>query len=120
MDKIPILDWFLDYGDVLVTIDTKVVTVDIPAHLRDQEVVDFILGATPTPKMEVDKSGIRTPMRFSGVVHHCFFPWEAVLQMSAQDAVIQFRNAHNQPEPNKAPPSNKAPKKDKTHLRVVK
>ncbi|VAX24315.1 hypothetical protein MNBD_NITROSPINAE02-123 [hydrothermal vent metagenome] len=121
MDKLPIFEWFLEYGDVLITVSAKLDSVDIPQHLKEQDVVDFILGPAPTPKMVIEKKGVKTPMRFSGAIHNCFFPWESIIQMSAQDAVIQFRNTDGVPKhvnQNKEPQLK--PKKDKTHLRIIK
>lgn len=121
MNKLPVFEWFAAQGDVLVTVNTSVAGVDIPARLRQQEVVDFILGETPTPKMTADERGVSAAMRFGGALHECHFPWEAIIQMSGQDSVIQFRNptaaTGTEPRPRPAPA---APKKKKPDLRLVK
>jgi len=92
LSKLPVFEWFFNQGDVLITVNTHVDQVDIPPNLRNQEIVDFILGPTPTPKMTMDERGVTASMRFSGALYACYFPWTAIIQMSGQDAVIQFRN----------------------------
>lgn len=119
MNKVPVFEWFLEYGDVLITVNTHTKGVDIPPSLRDQEFVDFVLGPTPSPKMTTDQKGIRAPMRFSGALYHCYFPWDSVIQMSANEAVIQFREFKIEPETT-AKKRPQEQKKNKTHLRVVK
>ncbi len=116
VDKIPIFEWFLSSGDVLITVDTTFDGVDIPAHLNRQDSIDFILGATPTPKLSTETGGVKVPMRFSGALYSCYFPWGSIVQMSSQDAVIQFRSA---PFAKDVKPSRNM-KKTKPNLRLVK
>ncbi|VAX18866.1 hypothetical protein MNBD_NITROSPINAE03-230 [hydrothermal vent metagenome] len=120
MNKLPIFEWFYPQGDVMVTVNTHITGVDIPPDLRQQEIVDFILGDKPTPKLTADGVGISAPMRFHGSLYSCYFPWACVLQMSGQEAVMQFRN----PTPVKGDfgvqPKQAANKKRRGNLRVVK
>jgi len=92
LNKLPIFEWFYPQGDVMVTVNTNITGVDIPSDLRQQEIVDFVLGDKPTPKLTADGVGISAPMRFSGSLYSCYFPWDCVMQMSGQEAVMQFRN----------------------------
>jgi len=111
----------MDKGDVLISVSTNVSGVDIPAHLRKQEIVDFVLGATPTPKMSANDDGIEAAMRFAGDVYPCHFPWDSVLQMSGHDAVIQFRNnSHAEEAHGSAARKKNVQKKAKPNLRLVK
>jgi len=120
LNKLPIFEWFYPQGDIMVTVNTNITGVDIPSDLRQQEVVDFVLGDKPTPKLTADGAGINAPMRFSGSLYSCYFPWDCVMQMSGQEAVMQFRN----PIPVKgdfgAQPKLAANKKRRGNLRVVK
>lgn len=121
MSKLPIFEWFLSRGDVLISVNTRVDAVDVPPHLKRQEIVDFILGAVPTPKLSTGPEGIDASMRFAGKVYSCHFPWDSILQMSGHDAVIQFRN----PLMEETPPENKnrekqGQKKTRPNLRVIK
>ncbi|VAX18854.1 hypothetical protein MNBD_NITROSPINAE01-1709 [hydrothermal vent metagenome] len=125
MNKVPVFEWFYTQGDLLVTVTTALESVDVPANLKRQEVVDFILGAVPTPKLSFDEIGIKTPMRFSGKLHNCYFSWESIIQMSSQDAVIQFRNKHAEKEVDMAqqsvkPAAGTTKKPGRANLRVVK
>lgn len=130
MNKLPIFEWFASQGDVLVTVNTQFENVDIPGHLKRQELVDFILGETPTPKMSVDEHGVHAPMRFSGALFNCYFPWNSVVQMSSEDAVIQFRNTTEPDAPAKkessagsgkvAKRSNPENRKERPNLRLIK
>ncbi len=121
MNKLAIFEWFYSTGDVLITLNTHADGLDIPPNLRSQEMVDFILGEIPTPKITADAHGISTPMRFSGSLYNCYFPWSAIVQMSGQDAVIQFRNPDlsKASQPEKAPIERPAGKK-RANLRLVR
>ena len=120
MNKLPVFNWFIAMGDVLITVETKAVGVDIPPHLRENETVDFILGQIPTPKLTVDEAGVTAPMRFGGTLSTCRFPWESIRQMASPAAVMQFSNApatetHETDDRKKV-----GVKKKGGHLRVVK
>lgn len=120
MNKLPIFEWFFALGDVLVTVNTKSEGVDIPKNLGQQEMVDFIFGENPTPKVEADEYGVSAPMRFSGSLYPCYFPWSSIVQMSGKDAVIQFRNSDISAEPETPAPQKKQGKKNRGNLRIVK
>lgn len=124
MSKLPIFQWFAARGDVLISVNTGADGVDIPYHLRSQEIVDFILGPNPTPKMAADQEGIKASMRFAGKVYACRFPWDSIIQMSGHDAVIQFRATQSKPRGN-GPGEKSGEKKRKEpekrpNLRIVK
>ena len=120
LSKLPVFEWFYPLGDVMVTVSTQVDGVDVPSSLRQQEIVDFILGEIPTPKLVADDNGVSAPMRFAGSLYSCYFPWDSIIQMSGQDAVMQFRN----PMPAKSDygmkPTQVANKKKRGNLKVVK
>ncbi|MGK7346733.1 MAG: hypothetical protein ACNS63_13085 [Candidatus Nitrospinota bacterium M3_3B_026] len=124
MSKLPIFQWFADRGDVLISVNTLTEGVDIPTHLKSQEIVDFILGVNPTPKMTAGQEGIKASMRFAGKVYTCRFPWDSIIQMSGHDAVIQFRSSQPQtqgrePGQNSGAKKRQKPKK-RPNLRIVK
>lgn len=120
LNKLPVFEWLYPLGDVMVTVSTQVDSVDVPASLRSQEIVDFILGEKPTPKLVADNNGVSAPMRFSGSLYSCYFPWDSIIQMSGQDVVMQFRN----PIPIKSgygvKPTQVANKKKRGNLKIVK
>lgn len=120
MNKLPIFEWFFALGDVLVTVNTRSEGVDIPKTLDQQEMVDFIFGENPTPKVEADEYGVSAPMRFSGSLYPCYFPWSSIVQMSGRDAVIQFRNAETSSEAETPAKPEKHAKKNRGNLRIVK
>ncbi len=120
MNKLPVFEWFFPLGDIMVTVNTRVEGVDIPPKLRQQEIVDFILGEIPTPKLKTDKNGITAPMRFSSSLYSCYFPWNSIIQMSGPDAVMQFRNPIPLEGNYGAKPALAANKKKRGNLRVVK
>jgi len=122
MNKLAIFESFYSAGDVLVTLNTNTDGLDIPSNLRSQEIVDFILGQTPTPKLTADDHGVSTPMRFSGSLYNCYFPWSAIVQMSGQDAVIQFRNPDlsKTSQPAKKVPQESSVGGKRANLRLVK
>lgn len=124
MNKLPVFEWYLKAGEVLLTVDPRVEGVDLPPNLRDQEnYVNLIVGRIPTPKLTADEWGVLAPMRFSESAYTCRLPWEAVLQMSSHDAVIQFRSKDGKEGVASAYAKNRAKKGKKNfrpHLRVVK
>ncbi len=122
MNKVRVFDLLYEDGDVLVTINTSVEGVSAPPNLADQETVSFVLGAVPTPNMEVSEWGIVASMRFTGNLFSCKIPWESVVQMSSENAVVQFRNA-GEPEKSKPDPDTQSEpkqKKGRSHLRLIK
>lgn len=120
MNKLPVFNWFIAMGDVLITVETKAVGVDIPPHLRENETVDFILGQIPTPKLTVEEDGITAPMRFGGTLHTCRFPWGSIRQMASPTAVMQFSNVPSAETQEAGDRKKGSPKKKGGHLRVVK
>ena len=122
MNKLPVFEWFYQYGDTLVTVATQMDVVDVPPQFRNQQLTDFILGRVPTPHMIADEKGITAPMRFGGALYNCVFPWESVVQIGGANAVIQFKSdvlAATPTEGVALRPS--APvKKQRPNLRVVK
>jgi hypothetical protein len=120
LNKLPVFNWFIAMGDVLITVETKAVDVDIPLHLRQNETVDFILGQVPTPKLTVDEGGVTAPMRFGGTLHTCRFPWGSIRQMASPVAVMQFSNVPPTDAHDTGAGKKGGSKKKGGHLRVVK
>jgi len=121
LSKLPIFNWFFSQGDVLMTVNTHSDGVSVPSHVRQQEIVDFIVGVKPTPKLVAGDEGVTASMKFSGAIHECHFPWSSIVQMSVQDAVIQFRNPaafNTKFEPTQ--PQESQARKKRGNLRIVK
>ena len=122
MNKLPVFEWYLDHGDVLLTVNSQARNVSLPPQFRDQENVNLVVGLKPTPELSADEWGVVAPMRFSGAAYTCKIPWMSVMQMSSQDAVISFRDirktdASSTPE---AVGAATIEVKDRSHLRVIK
>jgi len=117
INKEPVFAWFVESGDVMITVDPHDDRLDIPPHLRGADPVNFVLGVTPSPHMGYDGWGVTAPMRFAGNLYTCRFPWSAIMQMSSENAVIQFRTAQTAAAP---PPRQTPDRKKKPTLRVVK
>lgn len=123
MNKLPVFNWYLELGDVLLTINAKAKNVSLPPQLREEESVNLIVGFKPTPDISADEWGVVAPMRFSGAQYTCKIPWESVMQMSSKDAVISFRDLEKETEfqeSDEAQLSSAPDAKDRSHLRLVK
>ncbi len=124
---LPVFEWFYEHGDIMLTIRTTAPGVEVPVDLRANELVDFIIGAKPTPKLQYDKFNITAPMRFSQKLYKCIFPWNSIVRISSDKAVIQFTETDGS-SPEKADSRKKSvkvtqlPRGDKAtrHLKVVK
>jgi len=119
VNKLPIFEWFWTQGDILVTVNTKTPGVDVPEFLRQKELVDFIMGENPTPRLQADERGILVGMRFSLALHTCFFPWDSIERIKCPTSIIQF---HREPEGtgNKQPAKPELAKGKRSNLRLVK
>jgi stringent starvation protein B len=106
----------------MITVNTKSPGVDIPLFLREKELVEFILGRDPTPRLQADANGILVGMRFGGKPYTCYFPWAAIGRMECPASVIQFRPQADTKQTVMGPEGAAAgPEKDKRpNLRVVK
>jgi len=122
VNKLPVFEWFWGQGDVLVTVNTRAPEVDVPAFLREKELVDFIMGELPTPRLQADERGILVGMKFSGVPHTCFFPWDSIERMKGPASVIQFQAQPEAPAKKKPEkPEKPEPEKGKhPNLRLIK
>lgn len=127
IDILPVFDWFYGHGDIMLTIRTKAPGVEVPVDLRANEFVDFIIGVKPTPKLQYDKFSITAPMRFSQKLYKCVFPWQSIVRISSDKAVIQFtmsdESLSEKGGANKSVKVTQLPKEGKgttRHLKVVK
>ena len=127
LNKIPIFDWFYEQGDVYLTVLlTGSDLLEIPSSIHEKKVETFVVGNTPTPNLTYDKNGIEAPMKFGNNYFNCFFPWECIIMMSCNSAVIQFatdeKTIHSPEKPlkDKYPLKKKKSIKKRGHLRVVK
>ena len=122
MNKLPVFEWYLDHGDVLLTVNSQARNVSLPPQFRDQENVNLVVGLKPTPELSADEWGVVAPMRFSGAAYTCKIPWMSVMQMSSQDAVISFRNGgkENTSSAQEIVSASIPDAKDRSHLRVIK
>lgn len=92
VDKLPVFEWFYRQGDVYLTILIMGSNeLKVPPHFYNKDVETFVVGDSPTPHLICDEHGISTPMRFGAKFFNCFFPWENIIMMTGENAMIQFR-----------------------------
>ncbi len=91
MDKRPIFDWFYDQGDLYVTImTTNSPLIKVPPDIMKKKFEKFVIGGTSTPRLTYNEEGINVSMRFGRKFEDCFLPWDSIVVMEGDEAVIQF------------------------------
>ena len=93
MFKLTIFNVLFTEGDINLVVDTNAAGVSVPAYLYGK-LTNFIVGSTPTPKLEADENGIIAPMRFGGNKFVCHFPWSSIRAMISKKAVVNFPPEH--------------------------
>ncbi len=76
-----VLAELLEQGMVLVTLDARVVGVDVPAHLADDPQLRLNLSYRFGLPMTLDESGVDATLTFGGQPHKCRIPWESIYLM---------------------------------------
>ena len=93
MLKKTIFELLYNEGDVHILIATTANEVRIPAHVAvsaKEELIGFVLGMRPSPRLEIGEDGITAPLRFESERFRCFFPWESILQINSKYCVVFF------------------------------
>ncbi|MFW2331911.1 MAG: hypothetical protein ACN4E2_06435 [Nitrospinota bacterium] len=90
VDKRAVLESFLKSGDTLISITPNSEDVKLPTFLKSNQVINFVLGSSSTPRLKLDTWGVEASMRFGSSKCICRFPWDSIIQMSSKSAVIQF------------------------------
>lgn len=91
MDKRPIFDWFYDQGDIYVTvITTNSPLLIVPPESMQKKFEKFIIGETSASRLSYNEIGINVSMRFGARYEECFLPWDSIVIMEGNEAVIQF------------------------------
>jgi hypothetical protein len=73
-------------GDhVLVHLDARKQSVQVPAHIADNPALTLKLSYLFQGKTTHDDQAISVYLKFSGDYHHCVVPWDAVWGMTASD-----------------------------------
>ncbi|MBU2591448.1 MAG: hypothetical protein ABIJ24_00645 [Nitrospinota bacterium] len=91
MDKRPIFDWFYEQGDLYVTImTTNSPLIKVPPDIMKKKFEKLVIGESSTPRLTYNEEGISVSMRFGRKFEDCFLPWDSIVVMEGEEAVIQF------------------------------
>ncbi|MFQ5481543.1 MAG: ClpXP protease specificity-enhancing factor SspB [Nitrospinaceae bacterium] len=135
----------LAQGDAMVCLDPRHPGVDVPAMHKANPMLSLIFNLNFRRPIEIHTDGIQATLAFGGRPHRCFIPFEAVWAIYIpgsqtgkvwepsipQDLDLSMLRdkggAPSVPEPTKDPPPPDAkkpgeakPKRDRSHLRVIK
>lgn len=128
-DRAYVLNYMLDRADtILIHVDCDAEGVEVPEYLRQQPTMTpFRLGYAlrpAIPDLEITDEFVACSLTFSGVWHHCIFPWGAI-------GGVTYTDAHagtiwmQPPLPRRAASSDAAvpervePERVRPHLRLV-
>ena len=147
-NKYDILVQLLSEGDAMVCLDARHSEVDVPNTHKDNPVLSLVFNLNFRRPFDVEETGIFATLAFGGRPHKCVIPFEAVwsihepeskkgqvweesfpkdlkLQVGANaEAVgpeleLTSMDGESQSKISKKGPSGQ-PKKDRSHLRVIK
>jgi len=91
VDKRPIFDWFYEQGDIYLTImTTNSPLIKVPLEIMKKKFERLVIGETSTPRLTYNEEGINVSMRFGPKFEDCFLPWNSIVVMEGDEAVIQF------------------------------
>ena len=146
-NKHSLLIHLLSEGDAMVCLDARKPEVDVPAQHKTNPKLSLIINLNFKRPVEVTPDGVYATLSFGGKPHNCILPFSAVWaiyepntqkgqiweECIPKDANL-IEQALNQPEKSmktsapsttKKPgwrklPDESAPKRDRSHLRVIK
>ena len=74
-----IIEEALNYGRVLITVDTRMEGVDVPQKHMDQDRVPFSISYKyPYGELELGDTEITTQLSFNKKLYPCRFPYDAI------------------------------------------
>ena len=145
-NKYDFLIYLLGEGDALVCLDSRHPDVDVPKMHKDNPSLSLVFNLAFKRPLDIQPDGIYATLAFSGRSHHCAIPFDAV--WAIYDPTLEkgqvweeslpkdidlkeqlLANGHKQTaKPGPAKPGGQpgrprkaaAPKKDRSHLRVIK
>ena len=137
----------LSEGDAMVCLDARIPEVDVPASHKNDPSLNLILNLNFRRPIDIQKEGIFVTLSFQGRPHKCVVPFEAVwaiydpnlkkgqvweeslpndINLAEQLASQGKLKTHKKPPTVKpggkkdVPGDSNRPKRDRSHLRVVK
>lgn len=136
----------LSEGDAMICLDARLPEVDVPKNHKDNPSLNLIINLNFRRPLDIEKEGVYVTLAFQGRPHPCVIPFDAVWaifdptlkkgqvwdESIPADINLEEHLARQVPKSGKKPPqvnagSKKAvpdktprPKKDRSHLRVIK
>ncbi|HCG72145.1 ClpXP protease specificity-enhancing factor SspB [Nitrospinaceae bacterium] len=136
----------LETGDALVCLDARLPEVDVPENQKGNSSLNLIFNLNFRRPFTVNEDAISATLAFSGRPHECLLPFEAVwaiydpdmkngqvweesvpTDMNLADHMMGGKPDKLEPKlksmktSGKPPPQSEAkPKRDRSHLRVIK
>jgi hypothetical protein len=84
-EKLVVFEEMLEHGIVLLTFDTRVKGVEVPAAFRGTPQLHLSFSMRfRIDDFEVDEDGVRGTLSFDDGPFRCIVPWEAVYGMSSE------------------------------------
>lgn len=147
-DKYDFLLGLLEEGDAMVCLDARNDGVDVPPQHKNDPTLNLILNLNFRRPLDIQKEGIYVTLSFQGRPHECVIPFDAVWAIyepllkkgqvweeslpkdisleehlaSKQKATANKKKAAKMKMGGKKeePDTPTAPKRDRSHLRVIK
>ncbi len=136
----------LSEGDAMICLDARLSEVDVPRDHKDNPSLNLILNLNFRRPLDIEKEGVYVTLAFQGRPHPCVVPFNAVWaiydptlkkgqvweESIPTDIDLSEHLAQQAPKSVKTQPQVKAggkknipeqtprPKKDRSHLRVIK
>ncbi len=138
----------LEEGDAMVCLDARLPEVDVPADHKNNSSLNLIFNLNFKRPIEITEAAIATTLAFNGRPHKCWLPLEAVWaiydpnmkngqvweesipeDMNLADQVLvppaeksapALKTVKKSSPPPAAPGPETKPKRDRSHLRVIK
>jgi len=134
----------LSEGDAMICLDARLPEVDVPKNHKDNPALNLILNLNFRRPIDIEKEGVYVTLAFQGRPHPCVVPFDAVWAVydptlkkgqvweESIPSDINLEEHLQMPKPGKKPPTVKTggkkdvssrtsrPKKDRSHLRVIK
>ena len=136
----------LSEGDAMICLDARLPEVDVPRVHKDNPSLNLILNLNFRRPLDIEKEGVYVTLAFQGRPHPCVVPFDAVWAIYDPalkkgqvweesipiDIDLSEHLAHQVAKPGKkslqvkagggknVPDQAPRPKKDRSHLRVIK
>ncbi len=146
-EKYDFLHLLLGQGDAMVCLDARNSMVDVPKSHKNNPILNLIFNLNFRRPIEIDEEGIYATLSFAGRPHKCIIPFEAIwaiyepstqkgqvweesvpqdidliehLQKTKQTTQTTPKAAQTSPKTTESSGASNKPKRDRSHLRVIK